>query len=398
MPTIRESVQEELVFIGTAGKHLRFAIGKAIKQPAKFYGGAEKAAVECGRSLEVSWAPTSTPEAHKAALVLVYEEQCGKRPGFKRPDTNEWILGVVKLTRKHGEAYSDLVWSPWMPMNDSTISRIPEELGVYRIRSVPAGSVVPVVPAAQNSGSEPHQQEQQEQVEYGSKGKTATLKEFIRKVPAWRAKYLESNMSTFRVEAFIQRDWGSLYLSDPLYEDRYQKVNALIKELTGKEDVERLEDDMEVVYRWGGGHGPKLFSQIINSKNNPIDTVRERMRDAFSALRDGAPVEALEQLKSLKWCSDAFGSKVLAMRSPWNAPIWDNIAQHCLREFTIGGKKVRSYAQFIAFCNHVADELKRLGKPAPRGERWYLRDIEMALFQFGWDNGKFNGRITGELP
>ncbi len=73
--------------------------------------------------------------------------------------------------------------------------------------------------------------------------------DFIRKVPSWRAKYLENNMSTFRVEAFIQRNWGSPCLSDPEYKDRYQRVNALIKELTGKEGVERLEDAMEVVYR-----------------------------------------------------------------------------------------------------------------------------------------------------
>ena len=30
--------------------------------------------------------------------------------------------------------------------------------------------------------------------------------------------------------------------------------------------------------------------------------------------------------------------------------------------------------------------------------RWYLRDIEMAIFQFGWDNDKFGGRIADELP
>ncbi len=86
------------------------------------------------------------------------------------------------------------------------------------------------------------------------------------------------------------------------------------------------------------------------------------------------------------------------MRSPWNAPIWDNIAQITLSEFKISGKQVRSYEQFIAFCEHVADKLQEWEIAPPRGERWYLRDIEMALFQFGWDNGKFNGRITGGLP
>ncbi len=222
------------------------------------------------------------------------------------------------------------------------------------------------------------------------------IEDFICEVPEWRDKYLKNNKSTFRVEAFIQRNWGSQYLNSPVYEDRYREVNALIKELTGKEDLERLEDAMEVVYRWGGGLGPRLFAQI--KKNNAPDEIQKQIRVAFDVLEEGQPAKALEELKRLKYCSDAFGSKVLAMRSPWNAPIWDNIAQHCLREFRIGGKRVRSYEQFITFCNHVADELKWLNIPAPRGERWYLRDIEMALFQFGWDNGKFNGRITGQLP
>ena len=124
------------------------------------------------------------------------------------------------------------------------------------------------------------------------------------------------------------------------------------------------------------------------------------MKAAFSALGEGRPVQALKQLESLKYCGDSFGSKVLAMRSPKSAPIWDDIAKACSREFRIGGKKVESYEQFITFCEHIADELKRLDVAQPRGTegRWYLRDIEMAIFQFGWDNDKFGGRITGELP
>ena len=68
-----------------------------------------------------------------------------------------------------------------------------------------------------------------------------------------------------------------------------------------------------------------------------------------SALEVGNPVQAMERLKSLKDVNYPFGSKVLAMRSPKYAPIWDNIAQHCLREFRIGRKGVTSYEQF----NHV---------------------------------------------
>ena len=385
MAAIRESAQGELVFIGTAEKHLQFAIGKRIRQPRKFYGGAEKAVIECGQRLEVSWATTPTPEAHKAALVLAYEEQHVRRPGFECHGTGKRILGVKRFTRKYGEAYDELMWSDWMPMIDSTIPRIPEELGVYRVRAVSA-------PYVSSTELQP-----KEVVDKVDDLERIRIEDFILEVPRWRDKYLKSNMSTFKVEAFIQKDWDSQYLGDPSYKDRYRWVEDRIRELEGKQDLINPEDDMEIVYRWGGGRGPNLFAQI--KKNNSIDEIQKQIRIAFDALEKEQQVRALEELKRLKYCSDAFGSKVLAMRSPKNAPIWDNIAQHCLREFTIGGKKVRSYEQFIEFCEHVAEELHRAEHTAPRGEgRWYLRDIEMGIFQFGWDNGKFNGRITGELP
>lgn len=228
------------------------------------------------------------------------------------------------------------------------------------------------------------------------------VEDFIFEVPAWRDKFVENNRCVFKVEAFVQREWTSPYLNQPLCKENHSRVEELIEELKGKLDYEiGLERDMEIVYRWGGGLGPRLFSQIMNSeKNSPTPTkIQQQMKAAFDALGEGRPTEALEELKRLKYCSDAFGTKVLAMRSPWKSPIWDNVAQHCLRELTIGGKRVGSYEQFIRFCEHIADELSRLGQPAPRGGgRWYLRDIEMAVFQFGWDHGKFNGRITGELP
>ncbi len=223
-----------------------------------------------------------------------------------------------------------------------------------------------------------------------------SIEEFILQAPEWRDKYVEGNVCAFKVEAFVQRNWGSPCLESRMCRGSFRRVEDIIEKLKGKNDAIKPEDDMEIVYRWGGGFGPMLFAKIMN--NNPIDEIRNQTNAAFSALKEGHPVRAMELFRSLKGVSYPFGSKVLAMRSPWNAPIWDNIAQTTLSEFTIGGKRVRSYEQFIVFCEHIADGLRERGIDPPRGERWYLRDIEMALFQFGWDNGKFNGRITGELP
>ena len=402
MTAIPESVQAELVFVGTSRKDLQLAIGGKIRNPKNFDSGAERAAHTAGLVLWVSWAATSRPEAYKAGLVLAHEAEHGRRPGFEDPETGTWTSGVRLLVLAEGVAEGDSEWSDWMPMNNDTIPQIPREPGVYRI-----GVAQPV----QGAEREPGRRERQgdrlpENVIGASSGEgdegqattyRLTLDEFIKQIPYWRDEYLKNNMCSFKVEAFIQRDWNNLCLDQPLCKEYQTWVYDRINQVRGKEDSDRLEDDIAVVYRWGGGRGPSLFRQIMN--NNSPQQIQKRMEAAFAALGEGHPVQALEQLESLKHCGDSFGSKVLAMRSPKNAPIWDDIAKACLSEFKIGGKRVKSYEQFITFCEHIADELKRLGITQPRGVngRWYLRDIEMAIFQFGWDNDKFKGRITGEL-
>ena len=209
MATVRESVQEELVYIGTADKHLRFAIGKGIKQPEYFYSGAQKAAIEYGLRLEVSWAVTPTPDVHKASLVLAYEQEHDARPGFRRPDTGEWTPGVRLLVRKHGEAYGDLTWSAWMPMRTSTISHIPEELGVYRVRAV-----LRVAADVEETPAHPEVVHATEELTRRS------LEDFVTEVPAWRARYLEGNGCIFKVEAFVRRDWENTSLQRSLCEEK----------------------------------------------------------------------------------------------------------------------------------------------------------------------------------
>ena len=152
MATIAESVQDELVWIGTAPTNsLRVAVRRRVDNPERYLCGAEKAAIACGYRLLVSWAVTSQPEAHKAGLVQAYEKQHKQRPGFKHPDTGEWTAGVRLLIRKMGISDHDLTWSPWMPMDETFISTIPEERGVYRVCAVPPQKRVPVVEMSDHS-------------------------------------------------------------------------------------------------------------------------------------------------------------------------------------------------------------------------------------------------------
>ena len=152
MATIAESVKDELVWIGIAKTDgLKAAVHRRVGNPEGYLYGAEKAAIACGYRLLVSWAATSQSEAHKAGLVQAYEEQHRQRPGFRHPDTGEWAAGVCLLIRKMEISDHDLTWSPWMPMDETFISTIPEEHGVYRVCAVPPQKRVPVVEMSDHS-------------------------------------------------------------------------------------------------------------------------------------------------------------------------------------------------------------------------------------------------------
>ena len=409
--TIAESVKEELAFIGAADgdNGSKFAIGKRITNPDRYLSAAERAALDCGWRLEVSWAEARTPEPHRTGLVLAYEKEHGHKPGFERPDNGEWAPGPVKLVYKFGLASTDtnLDWSEWVAMDRDAIKRFPISLGVYRVRAVRPG-------AQSKSDSDTAATVPSEAQATGSAFTRVTIDEFVRQAPGfvcevvkWRNMYLENNMCVFKVEAFIQRKDDPV-LSKPMCEKQLPWVENRINELTGKMGADLTVDDIEIVYRWGGGRGPSLFAKIVNPKYNSITTVKKQTKVAQDALEKEDPVEALRQSQCLKHVGNAFGSKVLAMHSPWVAPIWDDIAQHCMSEFRIGGRKVKSYEQFIRVCEHIADGLQREGIDPPLGcdgkprarvdGRWWLRDIEMAIFQFGWRENLKPGRMTGSLP
>ena len=144
--TVDESVAEELVWIGCAtGKDGLFAaIGRRIDDlnniqnidDARWPSGAEKAAVKCGWRLEISWAETLGPIAHKAALVRAHKEQHGHEPLFECPSTGKRELGVKKVVRAEDESDNDLDWGSWQELRSLPKDHVPRKHGLYRIRAV----------------------------------------------------------------------------------------------------------------------------------------------------------------------------------------------------------------------------------------------------------------------
>ena len=97
---------------------------------------AEKAVVECGWQLEVSWAETENREACEAALLRKYHAAYGRLPGFERPDNGEFVRGNKQFP-KQDSSVSPLTWDGWHPMEKATTDHIPTRAGVYCIRAMP---------------------------------------------------------------------------------------------------------------------------------------------------------------------------------------------------------------------------------------------------------------------
>ncbi len=248
------------------------------------------------------------------------------------------------------------------------------------------------------------------------------IENFILQVRELRKEYLKKNPCALKVEAFVQRRWGSPYMKTvPCAGPNRWIVKRIgeIGELERRGKIDVLHD-MEIVYWWGGlgekrALGPEKFALI--TELNTFNKIQRQICAAYDALLNkGDPVQALKELICLKQCGDSFGSKILAMRSPEIAPILDSRVEDCLKEFKIGdklgvggvkGKKAtEGYERFIRFCKHVADELKEPpptgcdGSPREKDGRWWLRDVEMAVYQFTFKHGKKGPieRITGAIP
>ena len=227
-----------------------------------------------------------------------------------------------------------------------------------------------------------------------------TLDKFIEHVAEWRAKYWE-NRCVHKVEAIIQRRLDDSCLEGDFCTPRVEElIEQRVRDLHGVRGQGYLEKaDIEIIVHWGSKKmGSRLWSRI--DRRNTDDQIKRYTANAIRALDSGDPVRALKHINCTFGLDDAFGSKVIAFLHPQSAPVLDKIVRDCLSKADNPIRRhngIRRYDDFIALCKHIAE---RQTEPNPRGTGgvWYLRDIEMALFQFGWDKGKPAGRITGTLP
>ena len=193
-----------------------------------------------------------------------------------------------------------------------------------------------------------------------------SVDEFIKQVPTWHAKYLHDNPCVPKIEERIQQK----------------------KHQAGYLDKADIKD----IVLWGSKkRGPFLWSRI--DRHNSDDEIRHHTAEAIKALPDSR--KALEQITRIFGLGVSFGSKVVAFLCPESAPVLDRVVRDCLSK---ADNWTGRYDYFVALCKHIAKRQQE-GSGPREGGVWYLRDIEMALFQFAWrEKGKAQTYITGALP
>ena len=148
--------------------------------------------------------------------------------------------------------------------------------------------------------------------------------------------------------------------------------------------------DLKKVIEWGGNPHDV-------DRGNADDRIESVTRDVINVLDNHDKV-----LKRIMGCNGgikglgtAFGSKVLAFLSPETFPVLDVLVNRCLSETC---NWTGRYDDFVMLCRNIAAQQEEENEHRLDGA-WLVRDIEMALFQFGWRRrGTPNKYITGRLP
>ena len=192
-----------------------------------------------------------------------------------------------------------------------------------------------------------------------------TLEEFIPRLRYWHGQYLANNPEVSTLEQSIQHK----ALTDGFLD------KAALKE----------------VAIWGGNASSR-WQQMWN--HNTEEKVRQCTAEAIKVLDE--PEKALREITKIDLWGDSFGSKTLALLSPSTCTIWDSVIKECLSAAT---NPPRSYRGFVRMCKAITTRLPYRNSARP-SEGWLVRDVEMAIFQFGWPTkrGGQGGKIIGDLP
>ncbi len=188
-----------------------------------------------------------------------------------------------------------------------------------------------------------------------------TINQFISLVPQLHAAYLKAIPKTLALEQHIQQ-----------------------RALRGFLD----KDDLKEIAIWDG-NAHSAWQKLRD--NNPDQAVRSCTAAAIAVLSQ--PESALRKITKLRYWGTSFGSKTLAMLSPSTCPVLDSVVRECLSP---SSRRSICYEELATLCRKVAQQVPGPNAYRPGGA-WLVRDVEMAIFQFGWPEKRAGpgGKITG---
>ncbi len=161
----------------------------------------------------------------------------------------------------------------------------------------------------------------------------------------------------------------------------------------GLDDVQRVNDFVRSVFKWGGKTGDRVCGLVYPQKNKSEEDkatdeikVAQIFARAARVLNDNDLELALKLNKALKKiiCINglhiSYGSKILRMLLPQQAGAYDSILQTVLSSYY----KSSGYAEFCADCKKVAGELKKSDIKSPHRENgeWYVADVEAVIYHY----------------
>jgi len=182
-----------------------------------------------------------------------------------------------------------------------------------------------------------------------------TPSQFAKQLPKWYEIYIRFNSDYF-----------------PLEKRLTQKANAL-----GYLEMDDLVKITKVL-----GNPYNIAGKI--QRENTNDEVKEKTREAIQHLNN--PARALQDMMCIKKWGRTYASKTLRCVCPHRYAALDSKLIRGIDQSYLPStnNEAKRYEEFLKFCQQIQQEVSEPGPPF-RGGEWFLADIEIALFQFVWD-------------
>ena len=180
-----------------------------------------------------------------------------------------------------------------------------------------------------------------------------TPNQFAKQLPKWYLKWRNANPRYF-----------------PLEERLTQKANVL-----GYLEMDDLVEITKVL-----GNPYNVGGKI--QKENTNDKVREKTEEAIQHLNN--PAGALQSMMDVKRWGRAYASKTLRCICPRKYAALDSkLIKGISQTYLPSKNEAKRYEEFLNLCQWISQAVSVPG-PRENGD-WFIADIEIALFQFVWD-------------